>query len=87
MKSTYHETSHLWQPWCDAFNELPREVRHICCALSIKNQLQALHSERERLKAAYRKSLASIAAHEKNLVSELRREFGAPPSRDGDVHD
>lgn len=71
----WSDSHHLLQPWRDAFNALPYEVRHIACATSIGTQLQGLAFERKRLAAAYRKSLADISAHEKNLVRYLKQEF------------
>lgn len=77
MKSAYIDSYELLKPWRDAFNSQEDGHRHIGAALEIGVRLQHLHFERERLKAAHRKSLAEIASHEKNLISRLRA-FGAP---------
>ena len=81
MKSAFTENFKLLQPWSDEFNSQAYDRRRIGAAMEIGTRLQHLHFERQRLQAAYRKSLADIASHEKNLVRSLR-EFGSPTDLD-----
>ncbi len=77
-KGLWSEAQELSKENTDRFNSLPKETREILVVSGIKTRLQHLHFERERLKAAYRKSLLDIAGHEKNLMRELRERCKKP---------
>jgi hypothetical protein len=55
----------------EMFNNLPFEIRKICCAVGIRERMQHLTFEKRRLKSAYNKSVREIDAHMRNLQSSL----------------
>lgn len=71
MKSMFIAAYDLLQPWRDRYNSRTGVDKYSEVALEIGTRLQHLHLERLRLKSAYKRSLAEISKHEKNLMHSL----------------
>lgn len=58
--------------WSDAFNALPRDIRHIGAMTETELRIRGLQREKKRLQTRYRQSLKEINEHIANLEKWLR---------------
>jgi len=60
--------------WSDAFNSLPREIRHIGAMAEAEMRIFQLKREKDRLKNRYNQSIKEVDNHIKNLEDWIRKE-------------
>ena len=70
--------------WSDKFNALPKETRHISCAITGEAHIRQIKSTIATLKRMHRKQIAELNEQIKNLESWQKSQFPEPRQGDSD---